>query len=114
MEVHKLADMFKGWFVGDFNPTLLRTQDVEVAVKTYPAGMLEEAHLHKVATEITVIVSGTARMNGRTLNAGDIAVVKPNEICTFETLTEVTTTVVKVPGATNDKYIVPQKDVAGA
>ncbi len=104
MEVHKLSDMFKGWFVGDFNPTLVKTQDVEVAVKTYPAGMVEEAHVHKIATEITVIVSGSARMNGRTLNAGDIAIVKPGESCVFETLTDVTTTVVKIPGATNDKY----------
>lgn len=115
MEVHKLSEMFRGWFVGDFNPTLFRTRDVEVAVKTYPAGASDEAHVHKIATEITVIVSGYARMNGQTVTAGDIIVVKPGEACAFETLTDVTTTVVKIPGATNDKYLAqPPKDSASA
>ena len=116
MDYHKLADMFRGWFVGDFNPTLLRTRDVEVAVKTYAAGASEDAHVHKVATEITVIVVGSARIGGHTLHAGDIVVVHPGEACAFQALTEVVTTVVKIPGATNDKYPLPQSfgDYTGA
>ena len=38
MKVSKLENMFKGWFVGNFEPTLLRTTDVEVAVKSYNKG----------------------------------------------------------------------------
>ena len=38
MKTAKLTDMIKGWFVGNFEPTLLKTNDVEVAVKEYRKG----------------------------------------------------------------------------
>ena len=34
----KLQGMVKGWFVGGFEPTLFKTNDVEVAVKEYKKG----------------------------------------------------------------------------
>ena len=56
--------MVKGWFVGRFTPTVLSTNDVEVAVKHYKKGDYESAHYHKIATEVTVIISGRVKMNG--------------------------------------------------
>lgn len=105
MKTARLADMTKGWFVGDFSPTLHRTRDVEVAVKTYRAGEAEAAHYHKVATEFTVITQGEVEMNGRRYTAGDIIVIEPGDITDFRAVTDATTTVVKIPGATNDKYL---------
>lgn len=105
MKVSKLDDMIKGWFVGNFNPTLLKTNDVEVAVKEYKKGSREERHYHKVATEITVIVSGQVRMNSIEYAKGDIIVIEPNESTDFEALEDTITTVVKYPGANNDKYL---------
>lgn len=96
--------MVKGWFVGDFKPTLIKTQQVEVAVKQYCKGDLEGRHHHKIATEITVIVSGRVRMNGVEYVKGDIIVIEPNESTDFEALEDAVTTVVKYPGATDDKY----------
>jgi quercetin dioxygenase-like cupin family protein len=106
MKRHKLDDMVRGWFVGDFTPSLYATQAVEVAVQRYPAGTVEAEHLHRIATEITVIVSGEAEMQGQHLVAGDIVVLEPGEITGFRALTDVVTTVVKLPGAKNDKYLV--------
>ena len=63
MQVSKLDDMAKGWFVGNFEPTLVKTNDVEVAVKSYKKGDAEDKHYHKIATEITVVVSGRVKMN---------------------------------------------------
>ena len=31
----QLDDMTKGWFIGNFEPSLMKTNDVEVAVKHY-------------------------------------------------------------------------------
>ena len=84
MKVAKLEDMFKGWFVGNFDPTLLRTNDVEVAVKSYKKGDYETKHFHKIATELTVIISGRVRMNGVEYGKGDIIVMEPNEATDFE------------------------------
>ena len=52
-----LDEMIGGWFVGDFEPSVIRTKDFEVAVKRYKAGDKEAKHMHKVATELTVIIS---------------------------------------------------------
>ena len=104
MKTHKLAEMSKGWFIGDFSPTLHATKDFEVAVKYYQAGDREEAHLHRVATEYTVIIGGEARMNGHIYKAGDIVVIAPGEATDFEAITDVATTVVKLPSVKEDKY----------
>ncbi|MFP5042380.1 cupin domain-containing protein [Parasediminibacterium sp. JCM 36343] len=105
MEVYKLEDMVKGWFIGNFQPTLLNTNDVEVGVKKYKAGDAEGYHHHKIATEFTVILNGEVEMSGKTYNDGDIIVIKPGVSTNFTAITDVTTVVVKLPGANNDKYI---------
>jgi len=56
MQTAKLSDMVRGWFIGDFSPTVLATKAVEVGVKLYKAGDSEERHFHKIATEVTVIL----------------------------------------------------------
>jgi quercetin dioxygenase-like cupin family protein len=104
MKKARLEDMVKGWFVGNFTPTLIATNAVEVAVKEYPKGSYEALHHHKIATEITVIVSGRVRMNGEEYCKGDILVIAPNEATDFEVLEDTITTVVKFPGASDDKY----------
>ena len=106
MKVAKLNDMFKGWFIGNFEPTLYKTNDCEVAVKYYKKGDYEGKHHHKIATEYTCIISGKVRMNGVEYNAGDIIVMEPGESTDFECLEDNTVNVVvKMPGANNDKYI---------
>ena len=105
MKVAKLEDMVKGWFIGNFDPTLIKTNDVEVAVKEYKKGDYEEKHYHKIATEITVIVSGRVKMNGIEYSKGDIIVTEPNEATDFEALEDTVNTVIKYPGANDDKYL---------
>lgn len=106
MKIHRLDDMTRGWFVGDFTPSLYKTREVEVAVMRYKEGDSEKCHYHKVATEITVIVSGEASMNGHSLNSGDVVVLEPGEISDFKALTDTVTTVVKLPCVPGDKYII--------
>ena len=107
MKINNLQNMVKGWFIGNFEPSLLKTNDCEVAVKEYKKGDYEGKHYHKIATEFTVIISGRVRMNGIEYKEGDIIVMEPNEITDFECLEDGTkNVVVKIPGANNDKYIV--------
>ena len=105
MKSGKLQDMVKGWFVGDFEPSLLKTGACEVAVKSYKAGDSEELHHHKVATEVTLILSGRVLMCGKEWGEGDIVVLEPGEATDFVALTDAVNVVVKTPGAKNDKYL---------
>ncbi len=101
----KLDKMTKGWFIGNFEPSLLKTNDVEVGVKNYKAGDCEDFHHHKIATEFTLILNGTVEMSGELFQNGDIIKIEPNTSTNFKAITDVTTVVIKVPGASNDKYI---------
>jgi len=106
MQLKKLSDFIKGWIVGDFEPSLIKTKDFEVAVKEYQTGDKEQAHLHKVAEEITVIVSGKFKMNEQILIKGDIIHLEPGESADFECLATGATTVIKMPSVQGDKYII--------
>lgn len=106
MELYRLDDMVRGWFVGDFEPTAYPTRDVEIAVKHYRAGDSEARHVHKVATELTAVVSGEVRMDGRDLGPGDIVTLAPNEPSDFLALTDATVIAVKLPAVPGDKYLV--------
>lgn len=106
MKIARIDEMTKGWFIGNFEPSLLKTNAVEVALKKYKKGDYEKAHYHKIATEFTVIVSGRVRMNGKEYIEGDIIVIEPNDSTDFEALEDNTVNVVvKIPGANNDKYL---------
>jgi quercetin dioxygenase-like cupin family protein len=105
MKHARLDDMTKGWFVGAFSPTACSTDACEVAVKYYKAGDHEAPHFHKIATETTLILSGTVLMAGQEWGPGDIIVMEPGDITGFEALTDAVNVVVKTPGALNDKYI---------
>lgn len=105
MKKSSLDKMTRGWFVGNFEPTLIKTNDVEVAVKEYKRGDYENAHYHKIATEITVIVYGSVRMGKDIYKKGDIIIIEPGEVTDFEALEETTCTVVKFPGASDDKFL---------
>ncbi len=100
----RLETMVKGWFVGDFAPTALKTDVCEVAVKHYKAGDREALHHHRVGTEVTLIISGRVRMKDQEWGPGDILVLDPGEATAFEALTDAVNVVVKTPSAAGDKY----------
>ena len=104
MEKTALDKFVRGWFVGGFKPSLYETTDVEVAIRSFKKGTMESSHCHKIATEITVILEGKARMKDMFLTKGDIVKVCPGEYTDFEALEDTTTAVVKLPGVLNDKF----------
>ncbi len=105
MQKRKLDEMIGGWFIGNFEPSLYKTNDVEVGLKKYNAGDYEDYHYHKVATEITVVISGEVEMNGLKYQEGDIIVMEPGEGTDFRAVDNSVNVVIKIPGANNDKYL---------
>ena len=108
MKEAKLDEMTKGWFVGNFSPTLYETNNCEVAYKTYEKGDFERKHYHIVATEITLIAKGKVKMFDKIYSEGDIVIIEPGEATSFEAIEETANVVVKIPGVNNDKYFVEE------
>ena len=107
MKISNLDKMKRGWFIGNFEPSLLKTNNFEIAVKHYNKGDYESSHYHKISTEYTVIISGKVQMNGVYYKQGDIVIIEPGESTDFLCLEDNTTNVVvKVPCVNNDKYII--------
>ena len=102
---YRLEDMVGGWFVGAFSPSAMHSADAEVAVQRFAAGQVEAVHEHRVATEVTLILQGRARMCGRELVMGDIAVLPPGTATGFHALEDTTTVAVKTPSVPGDKYL---------
>jgi hypothetical protein len=104
MEKYNLNDFVKGWFIGNFEPTLLATNEFEIGIKKYTAGDYEEKHTHKIATEFTVIVEGAVEMNGIKYVKDEIIKINPHESTDFKCLTDAITVIVKTPSVVGDKY----------
>lgn len=108
LQRYQLDAFTKGWFVGDFSPTIIPTSAVEIAVKHYRAGESESAHLHRIATELTLIVSGRVRMSGEEVGPGEIIKIEPGQATDFIPLEDTVTVVVKLPCVKGDKYPCPE------
>jgi hypothetical protein len=94
-----------GWFIGNFSPTLLKTDLFEVAHHFYPKGFQGTPHIHKIAIEYNYIVSGKLTASGQNLGDGDIFVYEPFEISEVVFLEDTQLIVIKMPSVPNDKYL---------
>lgn len=105
MKTCSINSMKGGWFIGDFEPSILKTKDFEVACKYYKGGEKDGRHVHRVATEITLIVTGTVEMNGKTFGSGDVIMLDPGESCEFVAVSDTTLIAVKHPSVQGDKHL---------
>ena len=100
---NNLRDYTNGWIVGNFDPTILKTEHVEVGIKKFRKGDKEDEHKHPIATEISVVILGRVKMK-EVMNEGDICVLK-NEWCGFEALEDTVMLCIKCPSVLNDKEL---------
>lgn len=107
MKKYNIKDFIGGWIVGSFSPSIIKTNNYEIAVKYYNKGDCEEKHTHKLADEITLVAQGSVKMNNIQYNKGDIIYIEKKEFTDFEVLDDNTITVViKTPSIKNDKFFI--------
>jgi quercetin dioxygenase-like cupin family protein len=109
MKVSRIEDMKDGWFIGDFEPSILRTPNFEVGYKFHKKGEDWPAHYHK-GSEYNFLQSGKMRICGRIVTAGDLFVIEPLEVADPEFLEDCHVIVVKVPSKPGDKFIVNKEE----
>jgi hypothetical protein len=105
MQVYKLNEFRGGWFLGNFSPSINQSKFFEVAVKKFLKGEKEPAHYQKIATEITVVVSGKIRLGTLVLNQDDIIRIEPFETIDFECLENCELVCIKFPSLPEDKVL---------
>lgn len=105
MQINRIEEFVKGWFVGDFNPVIMHSTEFEVAVKWFKAGETEPLHKQLVATEITVVIEGEIILGGEKFTKGDVITIPPGELASFESITDSALVCVKNPSLPNDKVL---------
>lgn len=106
MDVNRIEDFTRGWIIGNFAPSLLRTKDFEVALLSHKKDEEWPAHYHKVATEYNLLVSGTMLLNDRRLVSGDIFTIYPMEVAIPKFLSDCYVLCIKTPSVPGDKSVV--------
>lgn len=104
MKTHKLDDFFKGWVVGNFEPSLFKS-DVEVGIAKHTAGEFHQDHFHKKNTEYNIVLEGRMKINDTEFGPGDIFVLYPYEVSIAEFITDVTIVIIRDHSDPADKYL---------
>ena len=104
MKIYSLGEMTRGWFIGDFEPSVMRSKGFEVGVLEHKKGEKWPAHYHKKATEVNVLLSGKMVVQGVTIFPNDIFVFEPYEVADPEFLQDCVVLCVKTPSIPGDKY----------
>ena len=105
MKILKLDDLIGGWFLGSFKETALNTP-FEVCYKKHAKGEYWQAHYHRLATEINLLVKGKMKINGQEINSGEIFVIEPYYVSFPEFLEDCELVIVKTVSDPKDKYSV--------
>ena len=96
--------MTRGWFIGNFDPSILKTDLFEVGLLTHKKGEIWPRHYHIIATEYNLLISGSMTICGRTIEPGTIFVLEPNEVADPIFHEDCRVLCVKVPSVKADKY----------
>jgi quercetin dioxygenase-like cupin family protein len=105
MKIFNLKDMHRGWFIGDFEPSVLKTKDFEIGILTHKKDETWPKHYHKIATEYNVLLKGKIKFNNTIIDCGDIFIFEPNEVSIPIFLEDCQILCVKTPSVIGDKYI---------
>lgn len=98
-------EMTGGWFIGNFEPSALKTDQFEVSYKVHPKGEIWDTHYHKEATEYNLLIRGSMSINGEDVKAGTIFIIDKNEVVTPTFHEDCEIICVKVPSVIGDKYV---------
>lgn len=106
MQIFKLKDFTRGWIIGDFEPSILRTKDFEIGILEHKKGENWSKHYHELADEYNILIYGKMIIQNKEMNAGDIFVIEKNEIADPVFLEDCLICTIKTPSIPGDKYIV--------
>lgn len=101
-----LNEFIKGWVIGDFVPSIIKSKDIEVGVKYYKSGDKESRHVHNIVDEYTIVLTGLIKMNDKIYKEKDIVFIQKGISTDFECLVDSITLVIKTPSVPSDKFII--------
>jgi len=103
MIIDNLKNMKDGWLIGNFEPSILKTDSFEVCVKEVKN---DEPHYHKKGKEYNIVLDGEVEINGTIFKKDDVFIIEAFEVVNVEVLGYCRVLVVRPYSNPKDKYIV--------
>ena len=104
MKQYKLSEFKEGWIIGNFEPSILKTNGFEVAILSHYKNQKWPKHFHKEITEYNVLLEGKMTINNNLINVKDIFVLEPNEIADPKFIEDCKILCIKVPSVIGDRF----------
>jgi quercetin dioxygenase-like cupin family protein len=101
---NKLDNMTRGWLIGNFEPSILKTDTFEVGYLKHPKGELWPPHVHKEVNEYNILIKGKMIINNEIIEQGEIFIIPKNMLTSAKFLEDCEILCIKVPSNTKDKY----------
>lgn len=106
MEIIK-SEKFKGWYVGKFEPNLIKSDNYEFGFKHIFKGTKPDYHYHKVKTEYTILIEGKILLekSGQIILPITTVKLEPFEKNDQYFLEDSIILIINTPSIKNDKYL---------
>jgi dTDP-glucose pyrophosphorylase len=101
--IYKLEDMFRGWYIGDFEPSVSKQSGFEVGYLLHKKGEKWQSHFHKNLNEVNLLVRGKMILNDIEIKENEIFVINKNIIASPIFLEDCYIICIKIPSMVGDK-----------
>jgi len=98
-----LDSMKRGWLVGNFEPSILKTDLFEVAYMRHKKDEYSAAHVHNELSEYNVLIHGKMKMNNEVIEKGNVFIVPKGMLTHTNFLEDCEVLCIKVPSVPSDK-----------
>lgn len=99
-------DTEKGWIIGNFEPSMIKTSEYELGILSHKKGEKWDFHYHSTYDEINLLYEGTLMSNGRIINKGEVFINPKNQIACPKFIEDCKVVCVKIPSTPGDKHII--------
>lgn len=100
---NRLQNMTRGWLVGDFEPSILRSKEFEVGIMRHKKGEFWPPHTHNQITEYNLLLHGKMKMNNELIEEGDVFIIPKTMLTHAIFLEDCEVLCIKLPSITSDK-----------
>ena len=99
-----LSNMTRGWLIGDFEPSIYKTKDFEIAYLLHPKGQEWPAHVHNKANEYNILIKGSMKINNEYIHEKEIFIIPKGMLTKAKFLDDCEILCIKIPSVPDDKY----------
>ena len=99
-----LDSMKRGWLIGNFEPSILKTDLFEVAYMRHKKDEYWPPHIHNQVNEYNVLIHGKMKINNELLEEGSVFIIPKGMLSHARFLEDCEVLCIKLPSVPSDKH----------